>query len=208
MIAMTKARLDVVPFTQHIGAEIRGLDLHDKPDDETIKAIYRPCLDPLVLVCPGKKLEQEDLVRVPGYCGEMGMPRRPPRFFPKGYSRLLPGIMLISNIRENGEPIGALPDGEMMFHHDMIHSEMPDKATLLYAVEIPDSGGNTLFASGYAAYETLDPAVRSRLSGRKAAHHYNYGSTRKGVAKGTQAFGQRVHPGFPANEATDHKTHY
>jgi len=43
--------------------------------------------------------------------------------------------MMISNIRENGEPIGALPDGEMMFHHDMIHSEMPDKATLLYSVE-------------------------------------------------------------------------
>ena len=58
----------------------------------------------------------------------------PPKFFPKGYANILPGIMMISNIRENGEPIGALPDGEMMFHHDMIHSEMPDKATLLYAV--------------------------------------------------------------------------
>ena len=85
------------------------------------------------------------------------MPRRPPKFFPKGYSKILPGIMMISNIRENGEPIGALPDGEMMFHHDMIHSEMPDKATLLYSVEIPSTGGNTLFASGYAAYDTLDP---------------------------------------------------
>src|SRR5256712_7384801 len=128
MIAMT--RLDVVPLTQHIGAEIRGLD------------------------------------------------------------RILPGIMLISNIRENGEPIGALPDGEMMFHHDMIHSEMPDKATLLYSVEIPDTGGNTLFASGYAAYDTLDPAIRNKLSGRKAIHHYNYGSTRKGDRKGTEAFGE------------------
>ena len=86
------------------------------------------------------------------------MPRRPPKFFPKGYSSLLPGIMLISNIRENGEPIGALPDGEMMFHHDMIHSAEPDKATLLYSVEIPSTGGNTLFASGYAAYDTLDPS--------------------------------------------------
>ena len=39
---MTKARLDVVPLTKHIGAEIRGLDLRDKPDDETVRAIYRP----------------------------------------------------------------------------------------------------------------------------------------------------------------------
>ena len=75
--------------------------------------------------------------------------------------------MLISNIRENGEPIGALPDGEMMFHHDMIHAEVPSKATLLYSVEIPSTGGNTLFASGYAAYDTLDPAIRNRLEGRR-----------------------------------------
>src|SRR2546427_10419283 len=103
----------------------------------------------------------------------MGMPRRPPRFFPKGYSRLLPGIMLISNIRENGEPIGALPDGELMFHHDMIHSEMPDKATMLYSVEIPDTGGHTLFASGDAADDTLDPRGLNNRGGRQADRHEN-----------------------------------
>ena len=208
MVAMTKARLDVVLLSKHIGAEIRGLDLHDKPDDGTIKAIYRAWLDHLVIVFPDQNLEQEDLVRVTGYFGEMGMPRRPPRFFPKGYSRLLPGIILISNIRENGEPIGALPDGEMMFHHDMIHSEMPDKGTMLYSVEIPDAGGNTLFASGYAAYDTLDPAVRDKLSGCRAIHHYNYGSTRKGDNRGTEAFGECIHPVFRTNEDTHRKAVY
>jgi taurine dioxygenase len=136
------------------------------------------------------------------------MPRRPPKFFPKGYSKILPGIMLISNIRENGEPIGALPDGEMMFHHDMIHSETPDKATLLYSVEIPDAGGNTLFASGYAAYDTLDPEVRNRLEGRLAIHHYNYGSTQKGDGKGTEAFGECKHPVFRTQEDTNRKAVY
>src|SRR5436309_2339842 len=152
MVAMTEARLDVVPLTEHIGAEIRGLDLHDRPDDETIKAIYRAWVDHLVIVFPGQRLEQEDLVRVTGYFGEMGMPRRPPRFFPKGYSRLLPGIMLISNIRENGEPIGALPDGEMMFHHDMIHAEVPSKATLLYSVESASSSTSTSGASATSCF--------------------------------------------------------
>ena len=134
MTVMTEAKLDVVPLTKHIGAEIRGLDLREKPDDATVKAIYQAWLDHLVIIFPDQKLSQEDLIRVTGYFGEQGMPRRPPKFFPKGYAKILPGIMLISNIRENGEPIGALPDGEMMFHHDMIHSEMPDKATLLYSV--------------------------------------------------------------------------
>ena len=109
MTVMTQAKLDVVPLTKHIGAEIRGLDLREKPDDATIKAIYQTWLDHIVIIFPDQKLSQEDLIRVTGYFGEQGMPRRPPKFFPKGYSKILPGIMMISNIRENGEPIGALP---------------------------------------------------------------------------------------------------
>ena len=208
MTVMTRTKFDVVPLSKHIGAEIRGLDLREKPDDETVRAIYQAWLDHLVIVFPGQKLSQEDLIRATSFFGELGELSRPPKYFPKGYSSLLPGIMMISNIRENGEPIGALPDGEMMFHHDMIHSEMPDKATLLYSVEIPSKGGNTLFASGYAAYETLDPAIRNRLEGRKAIHHYNYGSTQKGDDKGIEAFGECKHPVFRTNEDTGRKAVY
>jgi len=221
MAVMTRTRFDVVPLTQHIGAEIRGLDLREKPDEETTRAIYQAWLDHLVIVFPGQKLSPEDLIRVTGYFGELSEDdyltlimkltfalSRPPKYFPKGYSSLLPGIMLISNIRENGEPIGALPDGEVMFHHDMIHAEIPSKATLLYSVEIPSTGGNTLFASGYAAYETLDPAIRDRLEGRKAMHHYNYGSTQRGDSRGTEAFAECSHPVFRTHEDTGRKAVY
>ncbi len=163
------APFEIVPLTKHIGAEIRGLDLRQQPDDETVKAIYQAWLDHLVLIFPDQTLSQEDLIRATGFFGHLGKISRPPKYFPKGYSKVLPGIMMISNIRENGEPIGALPDGEMMFHHDMIHAEVPSKATLLYSLEIPSAGGNTLFASGYAAYDTLDPAIRSRLEGQEGA---------------------------------------
>lgn len=207
-MALTKARLEVVPLTKYIGAELRGIDLREKPDPETIQAIYQAWLEHLVIIFPGQTLSQEDLVRVTGYFGEIGALSRPPKYFPKGYSSLLPGIMLISNIRENGEPIGALPDGEMMFHHDMIHAQVPSKATLLYSVEIPSTGGNTLFASGYAAYETLDPAVREKLEGRKAQHHYNYGSTQKGDDRGTEAFAECTHPVFRTHEETGRKAVY
>jgi taurine dioxygenase len=199
---------ETVPLTRHIGARIEGIDLAVKPDEETIRAIYQAWLDHLVIIFPGQKLSQEDLVRVTGYFGELGELHRPPKYFPKGYSSLLPGIMMISNIRENGEPIGALPDGEMMFHHDMIHSEVPSKGTMLYSVEIPSKGGNTLFASGYAAYETLDPVLRNALETRKALHHYNYGSVVKGDNKGTEAFGECVHPVFRTHEDTKRKAIY
>ncbi|HWG03624.1 MAG TPA: TauD/TfdA family dioxygenase [Beijerinckiaceae bacterium] len=203
-----KSKLDIVPLTKHIGAEIRGLDLRMRPDDETVRAIYQAWLDHLVIIFPDQKLEQEDLVRATGYFGEIGGLHRPAKYFPAGYSSLLPGIMLISNIRENGEPIGALPDGEMMFHHDMIHAEVPSKGTFLYSVEIPSKGGNTLFSSGYAAYDTLDPKIRARLEGKRALHHYNYGSVQKGDDKGTEAFGECIHPVFRTHEDTKRKAVY
>jgi taurine dioxygenase len=208
MDLLTNTRFELVPLTKYIGAELRGIDLRQKPDDDTVRAIYQAWLDHIVIIFPNQQLSQEDLVRVTGFFGEQGMPHRPASSFPKGYSKLLPGIMLISNIREDGQPIGALPDGEMMFHHDMIHSPNPHKGTLLYAVEIPSAGGNTLFASGYAAYDTLDPTIRSKLEGRKAVHHYNYGSTQRGDGKGTEAFGHCTHPVFRTHEDTGRKAIY
>jgi taurine dioxygenase len=209
MDATTRTRLDVVPLTRHIGAEIRGIDLRNHLDAETVKAIHQAWLDHIVLVFRGQSFSQEDLIRATGFFGEHAPMSRPPSSFPKGYAKLLPNIMLISNIREDGEPIGALPDGEMHFHHDMIHNEMPHKGTLLYSVEVPSRGGDTLFASGYAAYDTLDPAVRNRLEGRKAFHHYNYGTTIRGdKTHAVEAFHEAVHPVFRTHDDTGRKAVY
>jgi taurine dioxygenase len=79
---------------------------------------------------------------------------------------------------------------------------------MLYAVEIPSHGGNTLFASGYAAYETLPAEIREPLEGRTARHHYNYGSTRKGDGRGTAAFSESEHPVFRTHEETGCKAVY
>lgn len=209
MDAETRTNLEVVPLTKHIGAEIRGVDLRDALDLETIQDIHKAWLDHLVLVFRGQRFAQEDLVRATAYFGEIGPLSRPAKYFPKGYDKLLPNIMLISNIRENGEIIGALPDGEMNFHHDMIHSELPHNGTLLYSVEIPSYGGDTLFASGYAAYDTLDPAIRDCLEGRKALNHYNYGTTIRGdTSKAVEAFNQAIHPVFRTHDETGRKAVY
>jgi taurine dioxygenase len=199
--------IDVVRLSKHIGAEIRGLDLHDTLDADTIRRLRQAWLDHSVLLFRGQTLEQEDLLRVTEYFGAVGPLGRPPKFFPKGYARLLPNIMMISNIRENGETIGALPDGEMNFHHDMIHHEVPHNGTLLYSLEIPSYGGDTLFASGYAAYDTLDAAIKAKLEGRRALHFYNYGSTLRGKG-GIGATAQAVHPLFRTHEETGRKAVY
>lgn len=200
--------IDVVPLTPHIGAEVRGIDLSKNIAPEIVAILYRAWLKHIVLVFRDQNLEQEDHLRVTSFFGENGHIRRPPKYRPDGFRRVLPGIMFISNIRENGEPIGALPDGEMMFHHDMIHAEVPDKATLLYSIEVPPTGGNTLFSSGYAAFDTMDPELRGKIEGKLAKHHYNYGSMQKGDGRGTEAFAQAVHPAVRTHEETNRRAIY
>ncbi len=204
----TKSRLEIVPLTKHIGAELRGLDLSQPLNEADVAAINKAWLDHIVILFRGQTLSQESLLRLTEYFGPLGHIRRPPKHFPPGFDKILPNIMMISNIRENGEPIGVLPDGEMMFHHDMIHSAKPDAGTLLYSVEIPSEGGDTLFASGYAAYETLDPELRNKLEGKRARHHYNYGSVQKGDNKGTESFGESIHPLFRTHDQTGRKAVY
>ena len=208
MAVATDTRIDIVKLTPHIGAEVRDLDLRAVNDPATIAAIRKAWLDHIVLVFRGQDLPQEDLLRITAWFGELGEIARPKDLRPAGYQRLLDNIMLISNIRENGEPIGALPDGEMMFHHDMMHATVPHNATLLYSVEVPSTGGNTLFASGYAAYETLDPTIRDRLEGRKASVHYHYGSTQRGDDRGVVAFGEATQPVFRTHDETGRKAIY
>jgi taurine dioxygenase len=207
-VSATKLKFDVVKLAPHIGAEIRGLDLREGLDDATISGLVDAWHDNIILLFRDQKLSQKDLLRVTAFFGEAGGLHRPMHMFPKGYDSLEPGIMLISNIREDGEPIGALPDGEMMFHHDTIHAEVPSKGTLLYGIEIPSKGGNTIFANGYVAYETLDPHVRDRLEGRTAQHVYNYGSVQKGDGKGTPAVGAAAHPVFRTHDETGRKAVY
>ena len=195
-------------LSPHIGAEVQDIDLNEDQSAETVAAINQAWFDNIILLFRGQNLSPERQVEVTKWFGKMGEIARPKEFQPPGYERLPDGIMLISNIRENGEPIGALPDGEMMFHHDMMHAELPHKATMLNAVEIPSHGGNTLFASGYAAYETLPDDIRAPLEGRNAFHHYNYGSVKKGDGKGTPAFSESVHPVFRTHDDTQKKAIY
>jgi taurine dioxygenase len=197
-----------VPLSRHIGCEVRGVDLRAPLPPVAASAIYRAWLDHAVLLFRDQDLSQEDLIRVTGHFGEFAPLGRPARTLPKGFSRLLPNIMMISNIRENGETIGALPDGEMMFHHDTIHRDDPHKATLLYSVEIPTYGCDTLFASGTAAYDALDPALKAKLAGLRAVNYYVYNSVVRGDKQGVDATSQAVHPVVRTHDETNRKALY
>ena len=200
--------LKIRKLSQAIGAEIQEIDLNEDQSAETIDAINQAWFDNIILLFRGQNLGAERQTEVTEWFGKLASIARPRDTFPKGYAALPEGVMLITNIRENGEPIGALPDGDMLFHHDMMHADEPHKATMLNAVDIPSHGGNTLFASGYAAYETLPEDIRAPLEGRRAFHHYNYGTTHKGDKNGTEAFSESSHPVFRTHDDTGRKAIY
>lgn len=172
------------PLSAALGAEIAGVDLRRPLDDHTFEQILAAWHQNLVILVRGQELTEEDQVRFAERFGP------PAVIHTKEYIRTHPAVMLISNIREDGKPIGALPDGEMQFHTDQCHQERPAMASMLYAIEVPSVGGNTLFANGYKAYETLPPEIRQRIEGRKALNAYDYHTA--SMKRGT-----RLAPGVP-----------
>ena len=165
--------LTITPLGPSIGAEIGGLDLNEPLSADQIARIERAWREHIVLVFRGQSLDQDAQIRFAARFGTVGQRSRPAERRPEG-ADFNPSIMLVSNIRENGKPIGSLPDGEMWFHHDMCYHPEPHRGTMLYAIEIPSHGGNTLFANMYDAYDLLDEAMKARIKGKRALQIYDY----------------------------------
>ena len=165
----------VKKLTPHIGAEIVGLDISQPLDADTVKAVRQAWLDNLMLVFRGQSLQPDNQRRFVSYFGQMGkrgaaLPGNRPRPHGPDYNS---DAMLVSNIRKDGLPIGVLPDGEMWFHHDMSYSAAPNRASFLYSLEIPSTGGDTMFASMYAAYDNLPQRLKERIERRRVLQAFD-----------------------------------
>jgi len=95
-----------------------------------------------------------------------------------------PEIYVVSNVIENGDPIGSLGAGEAVWHTDMSYIVDPPKASVLYALEVPPSGGETGFVNMYSGYEAMPASLKQRLDGLTIKHDGTYNSggyVRQGV---------------------------
>jgi taurine dioxygenase len=163
----------VRPLSPALGAEITGVDLREPIDGVLKQKLLDTWHEHQVILLRNQMLDEDAQVR---FAETFGPPARSTsgRTF-KGVKN--PAVMLVSNIREDGKPIGALPDGEMHFHTDQCHQATPAAATMLYAIEIPSKGGNTLFANAYKAYETLPDDIKQQLASRRALNAYTTDTT-------------------------------
>jgi taurine dioxygenase len=180
----TALALKVTPLSPACGAMIEGVDLAEDLPDATIALIKAAWAKHLVLVFRGQTITQEQQLRFAARFGELGerkvaQAREELRSRAEGVLQSDPRVMLVSNIKVDGAPVGAFGDGEMWFHIDSGYSARPYKYTFLYAVELPSRGGNTRFANMYKAYEAVPSALKDRLAACKALHIHEYKRTAK-----------------------------
>lgn len=176
-----RPRMEVRPTGVTLGAEIRGVDLR-AIDDQDFADIHHAWLDHQVLLFRGQNLDDEQLIAFSRRFGELDW--APVQESGRRFVEGRPEIYIVSNVIENGVPIGSLGAGEAVWHTDMSYLPDPPKASILYALELPPKGGNTGFVSMYAAYEALPAALQQRIKGMSLKHDGTYNSggyVRQGV---------------------------
>jgi len=163
------APMDVVPCEAGLGAVVRGVDL-TRIDDATFDALHDVWLEHLLLVFPGQQFQAQDLVTL---VRRFGTPVTSSALHKRNLEErianqvfnLPPEVTVVTNVKEDGKPVGILGDGEVVWHSDFSFKEAPTAARMLLAVELPAAGGRTHFSNCYAAYDTLSDAMKQRLSG-------------------------------------------
>ncbi len=148
-----------------LGAEIDGVDVSrplPQTDIDTIEAAWR---ERLVVVFHGQNLSDPQLIAFSRNFGELDPPG--PNPYGEPFNKAHPELNVISNVVENGKPIGNLGDGEAVWHADMTYVDVPPKAAMLHALEVPppEAGGNTYFANMFEAYETLPADMKKAADG-------------------------------------------
>lgn len=160
--------ITVTPLSDAIGAAITDVDLSEEVDAETVAAIKQAWLDNIIIVFPGQDITDDEQEIFCRNFGELELVRTT-----TSIDKDHPSIMMITNVKDSGKPT-ALEDGEMMFHYDQCYYEQPSMGSTLYAIEIPDEGGNTLFASCIKAYDALSGDWKQRIEGLRALNYYDY----------------------------------
>jgi taurine dioxygenase len=173
--------IEFLPTGGGLGAEVRGVDLR-KIGEAEFTRIHRALLDNLVLLFRGQKLSDAELVTFSRRFGDLDF--APVQETGRRFVAGMPEVYVVSNVVKDGEPIGSLGAGEASWHTDMSYLDDPPMASLLYAIEVPSSGGNTQFINMYSVYEALPADLTHRIAGLRLKHDGTYNSggyVRQGV---------------------------
>ncbi|MPZ46924.1 MAG: TauD/TfdA family dioxygenase [Betaproteobacteria bacterium] len=200
MTATATTEITVTPLGNGIGAELGGINLRESIAVETKAVIMEAWLEHLVLRLRGQQgASTRQFVDFSKIFGELDRAPITTIGTGKPYIAEFPEITAISNIVVEGKPIGGLGAYEAEWHTDMSYKEEAPSASILYSIEVPQSGGDTWFCSMYAAYESLPDHLKQRIAHLRCVHDASRNSAgvlRKGYKEVTdprQTVGA-VHP--------------
>ena len=163
--------IDIRPSGGILGARVTGMDLARPLSEHDFARIFRALAEHGVLCFPRQKLDAAALRDFSGRFGSIQT-----SVTGKFHHPLVPEVGYLSNVIENGEPIG-LADAGQDWHTDMTYNAIVGFTNVLYAVKVPRRDGKALgatqFANMHAAYEDLDPALKKALAGMTATHDFN-----------------------------------
>ena len=204
--------MKISPTGAALGADVWDVQL-DRLDNTTFQDIYQAWLDNNgVLRFPCQDLNDDNFLEFAARFGELDLA---PINANGGYWKpKYPELAVISNVVQNGKPVGSLGSYESKWHTDMSYNESPPKASILYAIELPLEGGDTGFASTAAAYDALSEEMKERIAGLTCKHdssHNSVGQVRKGFQKTYQKredIPGAVHPLVAEHPETGRKVIY
>jgi taurine dioxygenase len=167
---VTKNTIDkmrVIPTDGALGAEIQGLDLAHPLPEAVTHDVRQALLEHCVIFFRNQQISEDDQVRFTN--NNFG---RAVAHVRKQRPRPIKEIFIVSNVKQDGKPLGALGDSEINFHSDLSYMQQPGTISTLYAIEIPKTGGATQWCNCYAAYDALDDDLKARLKGVRAVHRH------------------------------------
>jgi taurine dioxygenase len=171
----------VRPSGAVLGAHVDGVDLRAL-DSDAFAAIHQAWLAHQVLLFRDQELTDDDLVAFSRRFGDLD--EAPIQETGQRFVAGHPEIYVVSNVVQDGVPIGSLGSGEAVWHTDMSYLPDPPKASALYALEVPEHGGDTSFCSMSAAWDQLPARLQRRVEGLRLKHDGTYNSggyARQGV---------------------------
>jgi taurine dioxygenase len=176
-----------------LGAAVSGVDLSQPLTPDMAATLRQAWLDHILLVFPDQDLDDRQLMTFAASFGALEFPPSKLLNYTRGSGQKadIPlEINVISNVVEDGKPIGQLGSGEALWHTDSAFVERPPSASVLHAWELPESGGDTSFMNMYAALDALPADIRARLEGQRCRHdcsHTSDGVLRHGFGESDDA---------------------
>lgn len=204
--------MQIRPLSDTFGATVSGLDVRELGEDG-FDRLYKAWLDHLVLVIPDQSLTDQELQTFSARFGPLedlpfgNVPESVKAAHPHRH------VLPLSNIIEDGKPLGGLGNDEAAWHSDMTYVPHPPTASILYGVEIPQDGGDTWFANQCAALEVLPDDLKARARAHAIKHdatHTSIGKLRRGYEEvsDVREIPGHVHPVIHRHDETAREALY